>query len=259
MKKNEITKRAKHIKSIRLEREKAIFMKLGSKIKAYFFTGILVTAPVAMTFYLAYKLITWIDISVNRLIPPEFRPDNYLPYSIPGLGVVLLILALILIGMFAAGFLGRFFLKLGEWIVYKVPFISSVYSLLKQVFQTFLSNRNDAFTKVVLLEYPRKGIWILGFVSSDTQGEVKDKLGRELLNVFIPTTPNPTSGFLIFVPKEDTISIDMSVEEGIKFVISGGLVTPEMTKKTNRASSFLIYTEKGRNKKRKPQAVSIGK
>lgn len=231
MKKEEIAKRARNIKRLRLEREKAMFMKLGSKIKAYFFTGILVTAPVAMTFYLAYKLITWIDVSVNRLIPPEFRPDNYLPYSIPGLGVVLLILALILIGMFAAGFLGRFFLRLGEWIVYKVPFISSVYSLLKQVFQTFLSNKNDAFTKVVLLEYPRKGIWILGFVSSDTQGEVKDKLGRELLNVFIPTTPNPTSGFLIFVPKEDTINVDMSVEEGIKFVISGGLVTPEMTKK----------------------------
>lgn len=231
MKKDEVTKRAMRIQHIRLEREKAIFMKLGSKIKAYFFTGILVTAPVAMTFYLAYKLITWIDVSVNRLIPPEFRPDNYLPYSIPGLGVVLLILALILIGMFAAGFLGRFFLRLGEWIVYKVPFISSVYSLLKQVFQTFLSSKNEAFTKVVLLEYPRKGLWILGFVSSDTQGEVKDKLGRELLNVFIPTTPNPTSGFLIFVPKEDTINVDMSVEEGIKFVISGGLVTPEMTKK----------------------------
>ena len=231
MKKDEVTKRAIRIKHIRLKSEKAIFMKLGSKIKAYFFTGILVTAPVAMTFYLAYKLITWIDVSVNRLIPPEFRPDNYLPYSIPGLGVVLLILALILIGMFAAGFLGRFFLRLGEWIVYKVPLISSIYSLLKQVFQTFLSNKNDAFTKVVLLEYPRKGIWILGFVSSDTQGEVKDKLGRELLNVFIPTTPNPTSGFLIFVPKEDTINVNMSVEEGIKFVISGGLVTPEMTKK----------------------------
>lgn len=184
-----------------------------------------------MTFYLAYKLISWIDVSVNRLIPPEFRPDNYLPYSIPGLGLVLLIVALILIGMFAAGFLGKFFLSLGEWIVYKMPLISSVYSLLKQVFQTFLSNKNNAFSKVVLLEYPRKGIWILGFVSSETQGEVKDKLGREMLNIFIPTTPNPTSGFLIFVPKEDTVSLDMSVEEGIKFVISGGLVSPEMAGK----------------------------
>ena len=209
-------------------------MKLGSKIKAYFFTGILVTAPVSMTFYLAYKLISWIDVSVNRLIPPEFRPDNYLPYSIPGLGLVLLIVALILIGMFAAGFLGKFFLSLGEWIVYKMPLISSVYSLLKQVFQTFLSNKNNAFSKVVLLEYPRKGIWILGFVSSETQGEVKDKLGREMLNIFIPTTPNPTSGFLIFVSKEDTVSLDMSVEEGIKFVISGGLVSPEMAGKKRR-------------------------
>ena len=192
------------------------------------------TAPVSMTFYLAYKLISWIDVSVNRLIPPEFRPDNYLPYSIPGLGLVLLIVALILIGMFAAGFLGKFFLSLGEWIVYKMPLISSVYSLLKQVFQTFLSNKNNAFSKVVLLEYPRKGIWILGFVSSETQGEVKDKLGREMLNIFIPTTPNPTSGFLIFVPKEDTVSLDMSVEEGIKFVISGGLVSPEMSGKKRR-------------------------
>lgn len=234
MKREDITKRAINIRRIRLEREKAIFMKLGSKIKAYFFTGILVTAPVSMTFYLAYKLISWIDVSVNRLIPPEFRPDNYLPYSIPGLGLVLLIVALILIGMFAAGFLGKFFLSLGEWIVYKMPLISSVYSLLKQVFQTFLSNKNNAFSKVVLLEYPRKGIWILGFVSSETQGEVKDKLGREMLNIFIPTTPNPTSGFLIFVSKEDTVSLDMSVEEGIKFVISGGLVSPEMAGKKRR-------------------------
>lgn len=234
MKREDITKRAINIRRIRLEREKAIFMKLGSKIKAYFFTGILVTAPVSMTFYLAYKLISWIDVSVNRLIPPEFRPDNYLPYSIPGLGLVLLIVALILIGMFAAGFLGKFFLSLGEWIVYKMPLISSVYSLLKQVFQTFLSNKNNALSKVVLLEYPRKGIWILGFVSSETQGEVKDKLGREMLNIFIPTTPNPTSGFLIFVPKEDTVSLDMSVEEGIKFVISGGLVSPEMAGKKRR-------------------------
>ena len=234
MKREDITKRAINIRRIRLEREKAIFMKLGSKIKAYFFTGILVTAPVSMTFYLAYKLISWIDVSVNRLIPPEFRPDNYLPYSIPGLGLVLLIVALILIGMFAAGFLGKVFLSLGEWIVYKMPLISSVYSLLKQVFQTFLSNKNNAFSKVVLLEYPRKGIWILGFVSSETQGEVKDKLGREMLNIFIPTTPNPTSGFLIFVPKEDTVSLDMSVEEGIKFVISGGLVSPEMAGKKRR-------------------------
>ncbi len=234
--KKNVKQRAKNIKKIRLEREKAVFMKLGAKIRAYFFTGILVTAPVAITFYIAYKLIFFIDRSVNKMIPPQLREriDEQLPFSIPGLGVILLVLLLILIGMFAAGFLGKFFLKLGEWIVYKMPFISSVYSLLKQVFETFLSNKNQAFSKVVLLEYPRKGIWILGFVSTETTGEVAGKVNDKMLNVFIPTTPNPTSGFLIFVPKKDTIELNMTVEEGIKFVISGGLVDPESMPKKKK-------------------------
>lgn len=228
--KKEIAKRAKKIKKIkqvRLNKEREVFMKLGSKIKAYLFTGILVTAPVAMTFYLAYKLIFWLDKLVNRVLPPEFRPDNYLPVTVPGLGIIILTLLLIFIGMFATGFLGKFFLKLGEWIVYKLPFISSIYSLFKQVFSTFLSNKNKAFNKVVMLEYPRKGLWILGLVSMDTEGEMKEKLPEPMLNVFIPTTPNPTSGFLIFVPKSEVIEMDISVEEAIKFIISGGIVNPE--------------------------------
>ncbi len=234
--KKNVKRRAKNIKKIRLEREKAVFMRLGSKIRAYFFTGILVTAPVAITFYIAYKLIFFIDRSVNKMIPPQLREriDEQLPFSIPGLGVILLVLLLILIGMFAAGFLGKFFLKLGEWIVYKMPFISSVYSLLKQVFETFLSNKSQAFSKVVMLEYPRKGIWILGFVSTETTGKIAGKVDEQMLNVFIPTTPNPTSGFLIFVPKKDTIELNMSVEEGIKFVISGGLVDPESMPKKKK-------------------------
>ncbi len=224
----EIKKRAINIKRIRLERERAVFMKLGAKIRAYLFTGILVTAPVAITFYMAYKFIFWVDRLVGQMIPPRFHEymNNILPFTIPGLGLVILVLALILVGMFAAGFLGKFFMRLGEWIVYKLPLISSVYSLLKQVFETFLSTKTQAFNKVVLLEYPRKGIWILGLVSSETKGEVKNLLPTKMLNVFIPTTPNPTSGFLIFVPKEDTIELDMSVEDGIKFIISGGLVEP---------------------------------
>lgn len=224
---SKVEKRALNIKRIRLEREKAVFMKLGAKIRAYFFTGILVTAPVAITLYMAYKFIIWIDRLVNQLLPPQYKFDAILPFTIPGLGLVILILALILVGMFAAGFLGKFFLRLGEWIVYKVPLISSIYSVLKQIFETFFSTKTQAFSKVVMLEYPRKGIWILGFVSSELKGEVKDKFDQEMLNIFIPTTPNPTSGFLIFVPKKDTIELDMKVEDGIKFVISGGLVEPE--------------------------------
>ena len=220
--------RAINIKRIRLEREKAVFMKLGAKIRAYLFTGILVTAPVAITFYMAYKFIFWVDRIVNQVLPPQYKFDNILPFTIPGLGLIVLIVALIVVGMFAAGFLGKFFLKLGEWIVYKMPLVSSIYSLLKQIFETFLSNKSQAFSKVVLLEYPRKGIWILGFVSSDTKGEVRGRFDEEMLNVFIPTTPNPTSGFLIFVPKKDTVELQMSVEAGIKFVMSGGLVAPQL-------------------------------
>lgn len=229
MAKHQIKKRALNIKRIRLERERDVFMKLGSKIRAYLFTGILVTAPVAITFYMAYKFIFWVDRMVNRMIPPRINEmlADVIPFTIPGLGLIILIVALILVGMFAAGFLGKFFLRLGEWIVYKMPLVSSVYSVLKQIFETFFSTKNQAFSKVVLLEYPRKGIWILGLVSSETKGEVDKRLGIEMLNVFIPTTPNPTSGFLIFVPKKDTIELDMSVEEGLKFIISGGLVEPE--------------------------------
>ena len=224
----EVKKRAMNIKRIRLEREKAVFMKLGAKIRAYLFTGILVTAPVAITFYMAYIFIVWVDRMVNQMIPPRINEylSSIIPFTVPGLGLVILVVALILVGMFAAGFLGKFFMRLGEWIVYKLPLISSVYSLLKQVFETFLSSKTQAFSKVVLLEYPRKGIWILGLVSSDTKGEVHERLGEEMLNIFIPTTPNPTSGFLIFVPKKDTIELDMTVAEGIKFIISGGLVEP---------------------------------
>ncbi len=216
-------------------REQHVFMKLGAKIRAYFFTGILVTAPVSITFYMAYKIILWIDAGVGRLLPPQLKTYyNDLPFTIPGLGVVVLIVSMIVIGMFAAGFVGRFFIRLGDWIVKKMPVISTVYSLLKQVFETFLSNKNQAFSQVVLLEYPRKGIWILGFVSTETGGEVKKIMNKEMLNVFIPTTPNPTSGFLIFVPKEDVVFLQMTVEEGLKFVISGGIVAPQEGEKSKK-------------------------
>lgn len=236
----QVQKRAERIHEIRQneikkEQEAHGFMKLGTKLRAYFFTGILVTAPVAMTFYVAYKVILWVDGGVERLLPPQLKEYySNLPFTVPGLGIVILITAMTLIGMFAAGFVGKFFIRLGDWIVKKIPLISTVYSLLKKVFETFLSDSTSAFSKVVLLEYPRKGIWILGLVSTDTEGEVKDILQQDMLNVFIPTTPNPTSGFLIFVPRKDVVFLDMSVEEALKFIISGGIVAPEEMKKIKK-------------------------
>lgn len=234
----QVLERAGRIKEIHqnvIKSEKHVFMKLGAKLRAYFFTGILVTAPVAMTFYVAYKVILWIDGGVGKLLPPRLKEYyNDLPVTIPGLGIIVLIAVMTLIGMFAAGFVGKFFIRLGDWIVKKIPLISTVYSLLKKVFETFLSDSTSAFSKVVLLEYPRKGIWILGLVSTDTAGEVKDVLQQDMVNVFIPTTPNPTSGFLIFVPKKDVVFLNMSVEEALKFIISGGIVAPDEIEKQTK-------------------------
>jgi uncharacterized membrane protein len=228
MNKKDIKKRAKNIKVMKKRNiENKVFMKLGAKLRAYLFTGILVTAPVAITFYLAYKFILWVDIFVTKILPPQYNFINYMPMTVPGFGLIILIGFLMLVGMFAAGFLGRFFIRLGEWFVAKMPLVSSVYSLLKQIFETVFSSKTQAFKKVVMLEYPRKGIWILGLVSADLQGEIEEKLPDKMVNVFIPTTPNPTSGFLIFVPKKDVIEMDMTVEEAIKFIISGGLVEPK--------------------------------
>lgn len=229
MKTINIKKRAQKIKRIRLIRKSEAFMKLGAKIRAYLFTGILVTAPVAITFYMAYKFIFFVDGAVNKALPIQWQTqiNSFLPFSIPGLGLIALIFALILVGMFTTGFLGRFVIRLGEWIVYKMPVISSIYSLLKQVFTTFFSNKSSAFNKVVLIQYPRHGLWTIAFVSGDLKGEIKHKLDKDMIAVFVPTTPNPTSGFLLFVKKEDVIELKMSVEDGLKFVVSGGLVEPE--------------------------------
>ena len=144
---------------------------------------------------------------------------------------MVLIVGLMLIGMLTTGWFGKFFVNLGEKIVAKMPFISSVYSLLKQVFETFFSNKKQSFNQVVLLEYPRKGLWVIGFVSAETKGEVAQKVKDKMLNVFVPTTPNPTSGFLLFVPEKETIKLNMSVEDGLKFVISCGIVTPPQKRK----------------------------
>jgi len=162
------------------------------------------------------------------LIPKQWTIGDFAPYAVPGLGLVLLLVILTFIGMFTTGFVGGFFVRLGEKIIRRMPIISSIYSLFKQIFETFLSKRKNSFREVVLIEYPRKGIWTLAFVSQDrTGGEIEKKNKTKTLSVFVPTTPNPTSGFLLFIPQTDVIKLNMSVEEGIKYVISCGIVAPE--------------------------------
>ena len=201
---------------------------LSNKIKNYLITGIIVTAPIAITVYMSYHLVVWINDVTSRLIPQRWTIGNFVPYAVPGLGLLLLLVILFLIGMLTTGYVGKFFVCLGEKIIRKMPIVSSIYSLMKQIFETFLSQKSRSFSEVVLVEYPRKGLWTIAFVSKDvTGGEIENKVKQKTLSIYVPTTPNPTSGFLIFIPENDVIKLDMSVEEGIKYVISCGIVTPE--------------------------------
>ena len=204
---------------------------IGEKLKNYLITGIIVAAPVAITLYMSYHLVLWINEVTSRLIPQQWKIGNFVPYAVPGLGLVLLIVLLFFIGMLTTGFVGKFFVRLGERVIQRMPIISSIYSLMKQIFETFLSQKNRSFSEVVLVQYPKKDLWTIAFVSkTETGGEIEDKLGQKVLSIFVPTTPNPTSGFLIFVSQNDVIKLNMSVEEGIKYVISCGIVTLEEEK-----------------------------
>ena len=202
-----------------------------TKIRGYFLTGIIVTAPVGLTFYVSFLFIGFIDAKVRNIIPVQYHYDNILPFEIPGLGLLFVFIMLTFIGFLTAGLIGRYIIKLGERIIARLPIIRSVYGALKQIFESVLKTSSKSFREVVLIEYPRKGIWAIGFITGDTKGEVQYSLKEEIVNVFLPTTPNPTSGFLLFVPRKDLKVLNMNVEEGIKMVISGGIVTPKFKQK----------------------------
>jgi uncharacterized membrane protein len=204
-------------------------LTLGARLRTYFLAGILITAPVGLTIYLAWLVISFIDERVFSVIPARYNPETYLPFSIPGIGLILAAIALTIIGAITAGFLGRLFRRLSEAILNRLPIIRSLYTAIKQIIETVFSNQSAAFREVVLIEYPRRDAWSVGFITATTQGEIKAHLRRPMVNVFVPTTPNPTSGFLLFVPEEDVVRLAMSVEDGIKLVISGGIITPPET------------------------------
>ena len=202
------------------------------RIRNNFLTGIVVVAPFGITIYLTWTIIDYVDQQVLPqvlpLIPEPYQPQNLLPFSLPGLGLVVFILFLIFVGSFTKNFFGRELLKIGERWVERMPVVRSLYNALKQIAETIFTQSSKSFENACLVEYPRKGIWAIAFISTPTKGEVKQKAmdGGEMLSVFLPTTPNPTSGFLLFVPKEDVVILDMSIEDAAKLVISAGLVAP---------------------------------
>jgi uncharacterized membrane protein len=199
---------------------------LSARLRAYLFAGILVTAPIGITLYLAWSVVTWVDESVLPFLPPMYNPETYLPFSLPGIGLVVLIVFLTAIGAITAGMIGRMIVGYSERVLNRMPVIRSVYSATKQIFETMLAQKSTAFREVVLVEFPRSGMWSIGFITGVTQGEVQELSDEEVVNVYIPTTPNPTSGYLCFVARSEVYPLSMSVEEGIKMVVSGGLVIP---------------------------------
>ena len=201
-----------------------------------FLTGLVVIAPVALRIWLIWSVIGWIDGFVLPFIPNLYHPDNILntifgqdvAINIRGLGVVVFLLFTTFVGWIAKGFLGRSLIRVGENLVRRMPVVRSIYSGVKQIAETVFAQSDRSFEKACLIEYPRKGIWAVGFISTEAKGEVKYKAksNSDLLSVFVPTTPNPTSGFMLFFPRNDVIELEMSIEDAAKLVISAGLVYP---------------------------------
>jgi uncharacterized membrane protein len=205
-----------------------------TRLRNYFLTGFIVVAPLTITVYLIWTFVGWVDGWVIPYIPRVYNPETYLPFAIPGIGVLLAVMIITMIGFLTANFIGRSIVNLGERFLSRMPLIRNIYSGLKQIFQTVLSDQSGSFSEVGLLEYPRKGLWAIVFIATETRGEVNRRLladGNETYSVFLPTTPNPTSGFLLFVPRSEVTILDMSVEDAAKLVISAGLVAPDHQKK----------------------------
>ena len=193
--------------------KKSIFIKLRN----YFITGAIVLIPIGITIYLTLFIVR---ISSNFL-PRKINPNNYLPFDIPGIEILITIILITLIGSLSSSFLGKKILEIFNNVLKKIPILRTIYSAVGQLTETFTQS-NESKKSVVILEYPRKGIWVVGFSTKENKGEISKKTNEELINIFVPTTPNPTSGFLLMVPKKDLIYLDMSFEEASRFIVSAG-------------------------------------
>jgi uncharacterized membrane protein len=203
-------------------KKEGFHISLFAKVRGYFLAGILVTAPISITLYLTWAFLKFVDGKVSSIIPAKYYPET----AVPGLGVLIAVLFFITVGWFARNYLGRVVIQISEYTLDKMPVIRTIYGGLKQVFETVMGSQSQAFREAVMFEFPRKGIWALGFVTGVAKGETQRLTEDEVVNVFFPTTPNPTSGFLLLIPRRDLIPLQMSVEEAIKMIVSGGILTP---------------------------------
>lgn len=198
---------------------------MNKRIRHYFITGLLVVVPLYITIYVLSLIVGFMD-NVFMLLPESVRPDAFLPFHIPGLGIIFTLIGIFLVGVITANFLGKKLLYLGEKILSKVPVLRIVYNGTKQFMETFFAKEHEGFRKVVLVEFPRDGVYSVGFLTCKPSGELKKKTGNDCVSVFIPTTPNPTTGYYIIVPESKVIAMDMRIEDAFKVIMTGGMVMP---------------------------------
>lgn len=202
---------------------------LLASIRNNFIAGLAVIAPGVLTIWLVWNVITWMDGIVLSFIPRRFHPQTMLGWDVPGVGVVVFLIFTLVMGYFTKGLIGRTLVHWGERIVEVMPVVRSIYNAVKQIADTILSRQTPTFDRACLVQYPRPGVWAVAFISTTTRGEIGEHLAEngEIISIFLPTTPNPTSGFLLFVPRRDVIELDMEIEDAAKLVISAGLVYPD--------------------------------
>jgi uncharacterized membrane protein len=204
-------------------------MHLLPRLRGYFLTGLIVVGPVAITLYVVWWFINLVDAWVKPLIPAAYLPETYVPVNVPGVGLIVGILGLMLVGALTANLFGRTLVGYGEMMLDRMPVVRSVYRLVKQIFTTIFSKSGTSFKRVGLIEFPRKGIHAIVFLAGDPPQEVEDKLGngKPMMTVFMPNGPNPTTGFIVFVPASEVILLDLAVEDAAKLIVSAGLVGPD--------------------------------
>lgn len=219
-----------------------------TRLRNYFLTGFVICAPLAITAWLTWSFVRWVDGWVKPYIPLRYTPDAYLPFAIPGFGLVVALLLITLVGFLTANLIGRTVVGWGERLLGRTPLVRSLYQALKQIFETVFSSQSS-FKQAALIEYPRRGIWSIVLIATTAKGEIAsifEPEGQEMIAVFLPPTPNPTSGFLLYVPREDVKILNMGVEDAMKLVVSAGIVGPESDRPVNQAEATRIVEERAR-------------
>jgi uncharacterized membrane protein len=208
-----------------------------ARLRTYFLTGLVVAGPLAITIWLIWSLITWVDGWVTPLIPPAFRPESYLPVAVPGTGLIIALLALTLLGFLTANLVGRTLVGWGESLLSRMPIVRPVYRTMKQIFETLFSKNGASFRKVALVEFPAPGMWSLVFLSQEPTEDIAGRLPEtDYVSVFLPCTPNPTTGFFFYVPRKELIELDLPVEQAMTLLISAGMVQPDASAQKKLAS-----------------------